>query len=120
MYSYYYYSGNDVRWENAFYKTYYTGVVFTPQTAIVKLEKDNGASASTAKQIYYEHGFLNLDDSSTTGINTLPATDTSVSSPVSNNNVYSVYGQIVRRGTTSLEGLPAGLYIVNGKKYVIR
>jgi len=61
-----------------------------------------------------------LDDSSTTGINTLPATDTSVSSPVSNNNVYSVYGQIVRRGTTSLEGLPAGLYIVNGKKYVIR
>lgn len=119
-YSYYYYSGNDARWENAFYKTYYTGVVFTPQTAIVKLEKDNGASASTAKQIYYEYGFLNLDDSSTTGINTLPATDTSVSSPVSNNNVYSVYGQIVRRGTTSLEGLPAGLYIVNGKKYVIR
>lgn len=119
-YSYYYYSGNDARWENPFYKTYYTGVVFTPQTAIVKLEKDNGASASTAKQIYYEYGFLNLDDSSTTGINTLPATDTSVSSPVSNNNVYSVYGQIVRRGTTSLEGLPAGLYIVNGKKYVIR
>lgn len=36
------------------------------------------------------------------------------------NNVYSVYGQIVRHGTTNVEGLPAGLYIVNGKKYVVK
>lgn len=32
------------------------------------------------------------------------------------NNVYSLTGQIVRKGTTSLEGLPEGIYIVNGKK----
>ncbi|MBQ4525096.1 MAG: hypothetical protein IJA00_03335 [Bacteroidaceae bacterium] len=34
------------------------------------------------------------------------------------NNVYSITGQIVRQGTTSLEGLPHGIYVVNGKKIV--
>lgn len=34
--------------------------------------------------------------------------------------VYSVYGQVVRRGTTSLEGLPSGMYIVNGKKVAVK
>jgi hypothetical protein len=32
------------------------------------------------------------------------------------NNVYSLTGQIVRQGTTSLDGLAEGIYIVNGKK----
>ena len=35
-------------------------------------------------------------------------------------NVYSISGHIVRRGTTSLEGLPRGLYIVAGKKVMVR
>jgi hypothetical protein len=35
-------------------------------------------------------------------------------------NVYSINGQIVRRGTTSLEGLPKGLYVVNGKIVNVR
>ena len=35
-------------------------------------------------------------------------------------NVYSINGQIVRRGTTSLEGLPKGLYVVNGKIVSVR
>lgn len=33
--------------------------------------------------------------------------------------VYNINGQVVRHGTSSLEGLPSGVYIVNGKKYVI-
>lgn len=32
------------------------------------------------------------------------------------NNVRSISGQIVRHGTLSLDGLPHGVYIVNGKK----
>ena len=36
------------------------------------------------------------------------------------NNVYSVAGTIVRRGTTSLSGLPRGIYVVNGKKVAVR
>lgn len=36
------------------------------------------------------------------------------------NVVYNINGQIVREGTTSIEGLPKGLYIVNGKKYMVK
>ena len=37
-----------------------------------------------------------------------------------NGNVYSLSGQLVRQGSTSLEGLPQGIYIVNGKKVVVK
>ena len=33
-------------------------------------------------------------------------------------NVYSIDGRLVRRNATSLEGLPKGIYIYNGKKVV--
>lgn len=36
------------------------------------------------------------------------------------NNIYSLSGQIVRKGTNSLEGLRPGIYILNGKKVMIR
>lgn len=35
-------------------------------------------------------------------------------------NVYSVSGQLIRQNSTSLEGLPKGIYIVNGKKYFVK
>ena len=117
MYSYYYYSGNNPKWENAFYKAMRTDVIFTPQTAVVELSRDNGVSGA-AKQAFYTRSI----DTDPTGISTLPAADTSKSAHpfAGRNNVYSVYGQIVRLGTTNLEGLPAGLYIVNGKKYIVK
>ena len=34
--------------------------------------------------------------------------------------VVSINGQVVRRGSTSIEGLPKGLYIINGKKYFVK
>ncbi len=34
------------------------------------------------------------------------------------NNVYSITGQLVKKGSTSLEGLPSGFYIINGKKVI--
>ncbi|MDO4981637.1 MAG: leucine-rich repeat domain-containing protein [Prevotellaceae bacterium] len=36
------------------------------------------------------------------------------------NVVVSIDGKVVRRGDTSLQGLPSGLYIVNGKKYFVK
>lgn len=36
------------------------------------------------------------------------------------NNVYSVDGQLMRAGSTSVEGLPKGIYIINRKKIVVR
>lgn len=35
-------------------------------------------------------------------------------------DVYSVSGVLVRKNSTSLEGLPKGIYIVNGKKYFVK
>lgn len=35
-------------------------------------------------------------------------------------NVYGIDGRLVRRDATSLEGLPKGMYIQNGKKYVVK
>lgn len=37
-----------------------------------------------------------------------------------NNKVYNMNGQLVRNGSTSLEGLPKGVYIVNNKKYIVK
>lgn len=51
----------------------------------------------------------------TTGINDVIAGDNAV-----NGNVFSTSGQIVRTNATSLEGLGRGIYIVNGKKYVVK
>lgn len=40
--------------------------------------------------------------------------------PRMNGNIYNLSGQLVRRGATTTEGLAKGLYIVNGKKIVVR
>lgn len=36
------------------------------------------------------------------------------------NKVYNMNGQLVRSGSSSLEGLPKGVYIVNNKKYIVK
>lgn len=36
------------------------------------------------------------------------------------NNVYSLDGRLIRGGNASLDGLPAGVYIVGGRKIVVR
>lgn len=37
-----------------------------------------------------------------------------------NNHVYTLSGQLVRANTTSLEGLPKGIYVVNNKKVIVK
>lgn len=39
---------------------------------------------------------------------------------VNMNVVFNINGEVVREGTPSVEGLPKGLYIVNGKKYMVK
>lgn len=36
------------------------------------------------------------------------------------NDVYSLNGQLVRKNATSLEGLAKGVYVMNGKKYIVK
>ena len=50
----------------------------------------------------------------TTGISIIPTNDTK------SQDVYDLNGRKVRSGSTSLDGLPRGIYIVGGKKVVVR
>jgi len=50
----------------------------------------------------------------TTGISIIPTSDTK------SQDVYDLNGRKVRSGSTSLEGLPRGIYIVGGKKVVVK
>ncbi len=59
---------------------------------------------------------LSLDvDGSATSI-----TDLGLESVLAPSDIYSVGGQLIRKDATSLDGLPSGIYIVNGKKVVLR
>ena len=50
----------------------------------------------------------------TTGISIIPTSDTK------SQDVYDLNGRKVRSGSTSLDGLPRGIYIVGGKKVVVK
>ena len=50
----------------------------------------------------------------TTGISIIPTSDTK------SQDVYDLNGRKVRSGSMSLDGLPRGIYIVGGKKVVVR
>lgn len=102
-----------------FYQTGTTGK-WNPFTATVQVFKgqshegidDSFVTSSGAKMIS-----LFGSDAATTGINT-------VTIEVGNSKnaasvIYNIHGQAVRQGTDCLEGLPNGIYIVNGKKYVL-
>ena len=76
---------------------------------------------STAEQWPYRVKFYKTnvygkttDNTDPTGIEDIVSENSG--NTVTDNNVYSLTGQKVRQGTTSLEGLPEGIYIVNGKK----
>lgn len=115
-YSYYYYSGNDTRWSNGFYKAMRDDAKFTPHTAVVELSKDNGVSAAPAKSFFVKT--FRILDGETTGITGI--TSSAVADNAGSQNVYNIYGQIVRSGSDSVDNLPAGVYIVNGKKYIVK
>ena len=65
---------------------------------------------ATNYELNYENGILTVTES--TGIATI-----SVTRPV---NVYNVQGRMVRSKATTLDGLPKGVYIVNGRKVIVR
>ena len=76
-------------------------------------------SASQIKSVY--NGGVS-DDSETTGIiNALMGEGTATGrSDYGNGNVYNLHGQMVRRAGEGTVGLPAGIYIVNGRKVAVK
>lgn len=115
QYSYYYYSGDDeTRYKNGFYKWIASNSgKWTPYTACVLMNKDNGANAKPSISYYLES-----IDGQTTAIDTLPVMP--AVHDMQQGKVYTITGQLVQQGIINLKALPQGVYIVNGKKYIVR
>lgn len=81
-------------------------------------------SSSTTEQIKAVSvgGVTELDDSETTGIlNAVLGNDTAEGNVGSGSgNVYNINGQLVRRACDGIDGLAKGIYIVNGKKFIVK
>ncbi len=86
-------------------------VVFPAATRILFEQPDDTAQAG-AKITYFF-----CDENETTGIEEIDMTPASVCKALQ--NVYSLDGQLVHKGL-SVEGLAKGIYIVNGKKVIIK
>lgn len=73
---------------------------------------------STAEQWPYRVKFYQTNVYGKTNPQGNPTAIDVVVSPEAPACVYSVTGTLLRQGTTSLEGLPHGVYIVNGHKVI--
>lgn len=58
-----------------------------------------------------------FDDSSTTPIETVKVDDLNRDT---SGKVYSISGVLVKNNAADLNNLPKGIYVVNGKKYVVK
>lgn len=121
-FTYYWWPGGD-GWEASFYKTMTDGAVsWSPYTSVVLCDKDN--HASNAKMVYYietEDDLFEINEEQlgiATAI-TKPST-TKDSATVFEGKVMNMSGQVVADSTDGINGLPKGIYVVNGRKYVVR
>lgn len=110
---FYYWSAKD----GSFHKALTKKVKCPPYRAILAVAKKVDSSEENNAKLGISFIDFYHNASTTTGIQTV--TSPSARKKHANNNVYSVTGTLVRRGATSLNGLPNGLYIVNGKKVIV-
>ena len=74
-------------------------------------KKDNSPSKAS------EFSISLFDDSSTTPIETIKVDDLNRDT---SGKVYSISGVLMENNAADLNNLPKGIYVVNGKKYVVR
>ncbi|MDD6854321.1 MAG: hypothetical protein PUD58_08500 [Prevotella sp.] len=114
-YHFYYWSAKNGVFKKVSEATDRKKVSCPPFRAFLAIGQKTDASSSAKESLGMR--FVDFYGSgTTTGIKDIT---TSARQQADRNNVYSVTGMLVRRGTTSLAGLPNGLYIVNGKKVIV-
>ena len=115
---YFYYNGagaTNGTFASGFYKRTKTGGKWGQYSAIVIPSSEDGVHAK-AYTVFYDAGH-----NPSTGIANINAGSQTLNNDKSfGNRVMNLNGQTVRQGSDALSGLPAGIYIVNGKKYVVR
>ena len=97
----------------------YSAVLIPNDAALNGVEVAQDPSASKAFSMAFDEAFYAAEDA--TAIEQVVEEAREKGMKVEYINVVvSIDGKVVRRGDTSLEGLPSGLYIVNGKKYFVK
>ena len=83
---------------------------------------DSQPSVTSMAKAAYNNLIPESMSGKTTDIDFIDISDggTNIANGISNGNVYSLDGQLVRKQGESLKGLSKGVYIVNGKKVVVQ
>ena len=86
------------------------------KTFQIKLDGGTGNESFYLDNIYY----WSFDTAYAAANNMTGISDVNVSGNAKTVDIYGVDGSLVKRAATSLSGLQKGLYIVNGKKIVVK
>lgn len=114
-YHFYYWSAKDYKFKKVSEETEHKKVSCAPFRAFLAIGQKSGDSNPAKESLGMR--FVDFYGSGTT-TDIKDITTPSARMQSAANNVYSMTGVLVRRGT-SLAGLPNGLYIVNGKKVIV-
>ena len=102
--------------------TQFTAVIIPNDAAINGIEKKLGpgiANNTKALNMVFDEGFMG--EFNPTDIKEIVAEAEEKGQKVEYMNiVYSINGEVVGRGSHSLNNLPQGMYIINGKKYLVK
>lgn len=90
------------------------GMKIKPYRSYIYFNRETAGAKAISLQSMNVNGFEN-DEDNTTGIENLLFESGILTHSA---DVYSIDGQLVRSKALNLNGLPKGVYIVNGKKYV--
>lgn len=90
------------------------GMPIKPYRSYIYFNRETAGAKAISLQNMNVNGFEN-DEDNTTGIENLLFESGILTHSA---DVYSIDGQLVRSKALNLNGLPKGVYIVNGKKYV--
>ena len=105
--------------------TQYTAIVVPNDEAIAGVEKDLDAKTQVASgsKIAFNEPFFFIDDTPqgiATLIEKIEKEEGKAPEVEYMDIVVSIDGKIVSRDKTTFEGLPKGVYIINGKKYYVK
>lgn len=91
---------------------------WTPMTALI-LPTDKTDTSSAKQFNVFSFAAPTKINGETTGIKDINADKQANNQFRNSNKIYNMNGQVVKEGT-SLEGLSKGIYILNGKKYIVK
>lgn len=102
--------------------TQFTAIVIPNDAAVAGIESELDGKTASSKgfDMAFDEGFLGEIIEQDDVVTLIEKAQEEGAKVEYMDIVVSINGEVVRRGTTSIEGLPKGIYIVNGKKYFVK